>query len=648
MRQAGSEKYSSSTDRYKRKIWFVNPHRPSDLVYVPFVTAAPTAFADDIDEYAQTHGLHSSLDGTCAMQKVNELVPHVITRDAHRQPSFESIGTFEICLQGDAARRGVKMFTQWILKNPYLDSQSCRVLHLLGLGVGVKDDKKGTVKMWDDQATDIEAIQGKTWEVTVPASPLDPGSIEHTRKVTTKLTATVDFHAEKELWGVIGGGCHCQGSVLHHRVPPDHREKIQTIADVMSWVGLCKEPTLAEHYNLAHMPGPGETLPSKCKACGKFSGSEAEVAKEYAAECTEYARLEKAAGLSDKGRDTFNNRCLTHAHDHLNVRWNARGTPLAGIEKSHVFLELLHSLALNAAKIQIKHAAMKYYPDEIRDEAHRLFQSWGIPIDMRPPGKRTDPEKWPGGGTVVFLIEGGNGKCPGFSYVGTKLTYLMAEHELKKKKAREADARTAAAAAKKTQDEGAQPREKTAAAAAAIGANLFAKPGTSKAKGASALPLTGKPPAKPPAAKQPAAKQPAAKQPAAAAPAAASKPLEVETIPLQCQARLVSAAQVAAIKARYGPHLGQRVISMLLSYETFKVAWKTGKVRLPVPALREQQDAHAVAWFHDWADWVEAIERVSNHGFKSWVPHRILHKVSAPPPFPPLVAHRGTPLGPHL
>eukprot|EP00966_Prymnesium_polylepis_P224779 5198759-Prymnesium_polylepis.1 len=66
------------------------------------------------------------------------------------------------------------------------------------------------------------------------------------------------------------------------------------------------------------MPGPGETLPSKCKACGKFSGSEADVAKEYAAECTEYARLEKAVGLSDKGRDTFNNRYLTHAHDHLN------------------------------------------------------------------------------------------------------------------------------------------------------------------------------------------------------------------------------------------------------------------------------------------------------------------------------------------
>jgi hypothetical protein len=26
------------------------------------------------------------------------------------------------------------------------------------------------------------------------------------------------------------------------------------------------------------------------------------------------------------------------------------------------------------------------------------------------------------------------------------------------------------------------------------------------------------------------------------------------------------------------------------------------------------------------ADWIEAIERVANHSFRSWVPHRLLHK----------------------
>jgi hypothetical protein len=51
-----------------------------------------------------------------------------------------------------------------------------------------------------------------------------------------------------------------------------------------------------------------------------------------------------------------------------------------------------------------------------------------------------------------------------------------------------------------------------------------------------------------------------------------------------------------------------------------------GYTRIKMPAEESAKHAHAFQWFHEWADWVEAIERVADHGFKSWVPHRLLHK----------------------
>ena len=331
---------------------------------------------------------------------------------------------------------------------------------------------------------------------------------------------------------------------------------------------------------------------------------------------TAWRRLPRRATL---GVTPFNARCIAHAHGHRNVRWKRRGTPLAKIPKRLVFIELLHSVPLNACKLQVKHAWMKYYPDAIRDDAHRLFEAWGVRVDMRKPGKRTDPEKWPGGGVVRFLMDGGNGKCPGFAHVGAQLTFLLAEHLLKEKNALEADAKAAATAQARPQNQSGAQSRGTVAAAAAINADLFSKPG-SKRKGASSLPLQVSSTARTAAA---VAVGKATEKEAAAV---AKKLQDVETIPLESQERLCTPAQVASIKARYGPLLGQRVITTLLSGETFRLAWKVSKKRLTVPAPQSERDDYSFEWFHAWADWVEAAERVADHDFKSWVPHRLLHK----------------------
>ena len=70
----------------------------------------------------------------------------------------------------------------------------------------------------------------------------------------------------------------------------------------------------------------------------------------------------------------------------------------------------------------------------------------------------------------------------------------------------------------------------------------------------------------------------------------------------------------------------KRIISTLLAADTFRTAWNVGYKKLPYPTPDAQKLEHAETWFLEWADWIEAIERVSDHSFKSWVPHRILFK----------------------
>ena len=72
--------------------------------------------------------------------------------------------------------------------------------------------------------------------------------------------------------------------------------------------------------------------------------------------------------------------------------------------------------------------------------------------------------------------------------------------------------------------------------------------------------------------------------------------------------------------------MGQRVISTLITFDTAKVAWTLSYKKLPYPTPAHLKASHALDWFHAWGDWQEAIERVSNHDFKSWLPHRLIHK----------------------
>ena len=227
--------------------------------------------------------------------------------------------------------------------------------------------------------------------------------------------------------------------------------------------------------------------------------------------------------------------------------------------------------------------------------------------------------------TVQFLVDGGNGKSPGFAVVGAKLTYLLAEHLLKEKEKKEADAATAQRAAAEAAAERAAAVTATAAAvtavkAKAIGANLFQKPGT-KGKGTSSLPLTASNSLAKPTAP--------AKSTSSVVPPAAAKIVaraNYETTPLESQEVRVTPEQARIIKGRYGEYLGQRIITTLLSFDCFRTAWKVAYKRLALDAIQAQKDAHTCNWFHEWADWIEAIERVANHNFRSWVPHRLLHK----------------------
>ena len=89
MRAASAEVYDPELDRGKRKPLWCNPHDWRDVIYVPYTIPAPTAYAEEVLEYAHLHGLRSSADGSAAVQSVELLIPHVITRDYQRQPTLE-------------------------------------------------------------------------------------------------------------------------------------------------------------------------------------------------------------------------------------------------------------------------------------------------------------------------------------------------------------------------------------------------------------------------------------------------------------------------------------------------------------------------------------------------------------------------------
>ena len=147
----------------------------------------------------------------------------------------------------------------------YLDSQSSRNLHLLALGVGQKDNKGGVTGTLGDELAAVEAIEGRVWEVEVAEG--EEGEAR-TYSVPTSLSVTVDLCAERDLGGMIGGGCQCQVAEMLHRHPRDRHEKFITFEQVLEWCSACVEPTLEEQYALAHHPLPGEELPQPCPAEG--------------------------------------------------------------------------------------------------------------------------------------------------------------------------------------------------------------------------------------------------------------------------------------------------------------------------------------------------------------------------------------------
>ena len=269
LRAAAAEKYDPVLDRGMRKPLWVNPHESKDVIYVPYTVPAPTSYADEIEEYATTHGLHSNADGTAAVQDVDLLIPHVLTRDHHRGPGleyFEEHG-FEVLCQGDGARRGVKAFCQWVFKNQYLVSESSLLLFLLALGLGYKDDATGAVSVWGDQLEAMRSIDGRLWSIA------DPNGTSRVYKIRTTLAFTLDLCAERLFFGISNGGCLCRVHELHHGWPSQHRVKLNTIELVLEWVARCKEPTMHEQNAMAHRPQPGESVPGRCPCCPMYNGT---------------------------------------------------------------------------------------------------------------------------------------------------------------------------------------------------------------------------------------------------------------------------------------------------------------------------------------------------------------------------------------
>jgi hypothetical protein len=234
----------------------------------------------------------------------------------------------------------------------------------------MKDSTVGAHKAWGEQLAELNRLAGGVVAVEAPPEKrtrrmrdAEPEvQTYHTYHVHTDLTVCVDLCAERDLGGVIGAGCHCQGHGMLHRFPERRREQYTTIEQALEWCAACEEPTLEEQDALSHTPCPGEELPRPCPCCDFYHGTPAQSRVQYAAESARYETLASAALESTQGQRAFDAAQLKHAHEHRKVRWRARGQPAVRVPKEKWWLELLHTVALNAIKVMLKHNTTKYMP----------------------------------------------------------------------------------------------------------------------------------------------------------------------------------------------------------------------------------------------------------------------------------------------
>jgi len=231
-----------------------------------------------------------------------------------------------------------------------------------------------------------------------------------------------------------------------------------------------------------------------------------------------------------------------------------------------------------------------------------------VPIDCNRSKDRTG-EKWPNGGGVSLLMDGGNNKSPGLARVFARCIFEVAE-DTREMRMRSADAKPAAppapAAPKPPAPKAVAPEPPKAKPAASKRASpasdFFARPARpAKRVQRTAHAFDNAPAAAP-------APAPASATTTASAPASGAG-VETQTeeaeklvtdVP-EAQQR-VPQAQLDVLRQRYGDY-AQTVIVRVLVWETWRTLWSSDIgswfYRLgPLPSLEARQE-HAFKLFHN-------------------------------------------------
>ena len=394
MRAGGSEKWDGESSE-RRKLW-QNPWVKGDVVYVPYTVPAFSAIAEDVEEYGRSHGLAGSEDGLSARQSVEELVPHIITRDVGRgQPDLSTFNVYlPYLMLLQVANHGTYTYTIIPTAITYLARITCTyylamtrtlpnhysyltrpllvhyltITHtwplpyavgrcrtarhqtllavglqvsVLGLAVVSKPapagaggwaevNKGGVTGTLGDELAAVEAIEGRVWEVEVAEG--EEGEAR-TYSVPTSLSVTVDLCAERDLGGIIGGGCHCQGAEMLHRYPSRPSRELHHPRASPRVVQRVRGADARGAVRPRPPPSArraGATQPCPAEGCNAYHASRTLEARrvEYESERKLFDSLVKAAVDSTAGHNALLARVLAHAHKHRQVRWLDKGIPM--------------------------------------------------------------------------------------------------------------------------------------------------------------------------------------------------------------------------------------------------------------------------------------------------------------------------------
>ena len=357
--EAACKEFNTSTNRYKKKPWLVNPFNTNETLMTPRICPTRTKLEPVTKELAKNLGVEWSEKGLLAFRGIDIILQELLSRDTGKLkmptlPEFYGGLRLPIIISRDATGKGSLQFTTIAARTPWA-SKSAQMLHIFGFG-NCGDDRSGSTRLFDHNLATINDMVEAAAENR--STPVEHGGEQRLILVDPHFTDDVSALRHGEHLAN-SGWCGCIRDVALRQVP----DKPSTVSAMRKLVngdkgGSCRELSVKERDNLSHNPPPGKSVPDPCEASGcNFAHNPFTAAAEYADRFAEEKRL--TADTSKKGKIWYSTWRMKHAWKgltpHLNIPPGLYGKPILRHHFRRQILDALHLALLGLPKTPWKY-----------------------------------------------------------------------------------------------------------------------------------------------------------------------------------------------------------------------------------------------------------------------------------------------------